>query len=99
MARVFMEVDANPAQIPLIANVLASPISNEKEIIKHLVEQVTGSVRWRETMNFMHSEGITDIYELGAGKVLSGMVKRGYKDINSSSVCTPLEIEELAKNL
>ena len=50
-------------------------------------------------MNFMHSEGITDIYELGAGKVLSGMVKRGYKDINSSSVCTPLEIEELAKNL
>ena len=99
MARVFMEVDANPAQIPLIANVLASPISNEKEIIKHLVEQVTGSVRWRETMNFMHSEEITDIYELGAGKVLSGMVKRGYKDINSSSVCTPLEIEELAKNL
>jgi [acyl-carrier-protein] S-malonyltransferase len=99
MARVFMEVDANPAQIPLIANVLASPISNEKEIIKHLVEQVTGSVRWRETMNFMHSEGITDIYELGAGKVLSGMVKRGYKDINSSSVCTPSEIEELAKNL
>ena len=89
MARVFMEVDANPAQIPLIANVLASPISNEKEIIKHLVEQVTGSVRWRETMNFMHSEGITDIHELGAGKVLSGMVKRGYKDINSSSVCTP----------
>ena len=99
MARVFMEVEANPAQIPLIANVLASPISNEKEIIKHLVEQVTGSVRWRETMNFMHSEGITDIYELGAGKVLSGMVKRGYKDINSSSVCTPSEIEELAKNL
>ena len=99
MARIFMEVDANPAQIPLIANVLASPISNEKEIIKHLVEQVTGSVRWRETMNFMHSEGITDIYELGAGKVLSGMVKRGYKDINSSSVCTPSEIEELAKNL
>lgn len=99
MARVFMEVEANPAQIPLIANVLASPISNEKEIIKHLVEQVTGSVRWRETMNFMHSEGITDIYELGAGKVLSGTVKRGYKDINSSSVCTPSEIEELAKNL
>lgn len=99
MARVFMEVQAHPAQIPLIANVLAAPISNEKEIIKRLVEQVTGSVRWRETMAYLHDQSITDIYELGAGKVLSGMVKRGYKDINAASVCTPAEIEELAKNL
>lgn len=99
MARVFMEVQAHPAQIPLIANVLAAPVSNEKEIIKRLVEQVTGSVRWRETMAYLHDQSITDIYELGAGKVLSGMVKRGYKDINAASVCTPAEIEELAKNL
>lgn len=99
MARVFMEVQANPAQIPLIANVLADPISDEKEIIKRLVEQVTGSVRWRETMAYLHNQSVTDIYELGAGKVLSGMVKRGYKDINTASVCTPAEIEELAKNL
>lgn len=99
MARIFMEVQAHPAQIPLIANVLAAPVSNEKEIIKRLVEQVTGSVRWRETMNYMHEQGVTDIFELGAGKVLSGMVKRGYKDINAASVCTPAEIEELAKNL
>ena len=99
MARVFMEVQASPAQIPLIANVLAEPISDEKEIIKRLVEQVTGSVRWRETMAYLHSQSVTDIYELGAGKVLSGMVKRGYKDINTASVCTPAEIEELAKNL
>lgn len=99
MARVFMEVQAHPAQIPLIANVLAAPVSNEKEIIKRLVEQVTGSVRWRETMAYLHDQSITDVYELGAGKVLSGMVKRGYKDINAASVCTPAEIEELAKNL
>lgn len=99
MARVFMKVQANPAQIPLIANVLAEPISDEKEIIKRLVEQVTGSVRWRETMAYLHNQSVTDIYELGAGKVLSGMVKRGYKDINTASVCTPAEIEELAKNL
>lgn len=99
MARVFMEVQASPAQIPLIANVLAEPISDEKEIIKRLVEQVTGSVRWRETMAYLHNQSVTDIYELGAGKVLSGMVKRGYKDINTASVCTPAEIEELAKNL
>nr|QJR98221.1 malonyl CoA-acyl carrier protein transacylase [uncultured Alphaproteobacteria bacterium] len=99
MARVFMEVQANPAQIPLIANVLAEPVSDEKEIIKRLVEQITGSVRWRETMAYLHNQSVTDIYELGAGKVLSGMVKRGYKDINTASVCTPAEIEELAKNL
>ena len=99
MARVFMEVKASPAQIPLISNVLATPITDEKEIIKHLVEQVTGSVRWRETMDYMHNQGVTDIYELGAGKVLSGMVKRAYKDINSAPVCTLAEIEELAKNL
>ena len=99
MARAFMEVQAKPAQIPLIANVLATPITSEKEIIKHLIEQVTGSVRWRETMEYMHSHGITDIYELGAGKVLSGMVKRGYKDINTASACAPAEVEELAQNL
>jgi len=50
-------------------------------------------------MEYMHSQGVTDIYELGAGKVLSGMVKRGYKDINADSACAPAEVEELAKNL
>ena len=99
MARAFMEVQAHSADIPLISNVLAAPITDEKEIIKRLIEQVTGSVRWRETMSFLHDQSITDIFELGAGKVLSGMVKRGYKDINTASVCSPAEIEELAKNL
>ena len=99
MARTFMKIQAQDAQIPLISNVLAYPITDSKEIIKRLVEQVTGSVRWRETIAYMHNENITDIYELGAGKVLSGMIKRGYKDINTSSVCSPAEIEELANNL
>lgn len=99
MARVLMEVDAHPAQIPLISNVLARPVTDEKEIIKRLVEQVTGSVRWRETMNYLQEQAVTDIYELGAGRVLSGLVKRSYKEINTASVCTPAEIEELAKNL
>lgn len=99
MARTFMKIQAQDAKIPLVSNVLAYPITDSKEIIKRLVEQVTGSVRWRETIAYMHNENITDIYELGAGKVLSGMIKRGYKDINASSVCTPAEIEELANNL
>ena len=99
MVRAFMEVEAHDAQIPLIANVLAEPITDHKEIIKHLIEQVTGTVRWRETMMFMQDEGITDLVELGAGKVLSGIAKRSYKDINSISVGSVSEIEELAHNL
>ena len=99
MARVLMEVEARPAEIPLISNVLAEPVSDEKEIIKRLVEQVTGTVRWRETMNYLHDRSVTDVYELGAGKVLSGLFKRSFKEIHAASVCTPADIEELAKNL
>lgn len=99
MARAFMEVEAKDAQIPLIANVLAQPITDHKEIIKQLIAQVTGTVRWRETMNYLDEQGVTDLVELGAGKVLSGIAKRGYKNINSISVGSVAEIEELAKNL
>ena len=95
MARVLMEVEARPAEIPLISNVLAAPVTDEKESIKRLVEQVTGSVRWRETMNFLNEEGVTDIYELGAGKVLSGIIKRSHKEINAVSVGSVAEIEAL----
>lgn len=99
MARAFMQVESSDAQIPLIANVLAVPITDHKQIIKNLIEQVTGTVRWRETVIFMKEQGVTDIIELGAGKVLSGIVKRSQKDINSASVGSVAEIEELAKNL
>lgn len=99
MARAFMEVDSFDAQIPLIANVLAAPITNHKEIIKHLIEQVTATVRWRETVMYMKEQGITDIIELGAGKVLSGIVKRSDKELNAASAGNIAEIEELAKNL
>lgn len=99
IARAFMDVKSNDAQIPLIANVLAEPITDHKEIIKHLIEQVTGLVRWRETMLFLQQNGVTDIVELGAGRVLSGIAKRSNKEINSFSVGSIEEIEELAKNL
>ena len=99
MARAFMQVESHDAEIPLIANVLAAPVTNHKELIKHLIEQVTGTVRWRETVMYMKEQGVTDIIELGAGKVLSGIVKRSDKEINASSVGSVAEIEELAKNL
>ena len=99
MARAFMEVDSHDAQIPLIANVLAQPITDHKEIIKHLIEQVTGTVRWRETMNYLQQQNVTDLVELGAGRVLSGIAKRSNKEMNAISVGTTAEIEELAKNI
>lgn len=93
------KVDVHNAEVPLIANVLAVPVSDGKEIIKHLIEQVTGSVRWRESVAFMAENGVTDVVELGAGKVLSGIVKRSYKEINAVSAGTPADIEALAKDL
>lgn len=99
MARAFMEVQSHDAQIPLVANVLASPVTNHKEIIKHLIEQVTGTVRWRETMAYLQESGVTDLVELGAGKVLSGIAKRSHKEMNAFSVGSVEDIEELAKNL
>lgn len=99
MARAFMQVESHDAEIPLIANVLAAPITSNKEIIKQLINQVTGTVRWRETVIFMKEQGVTDVIELGAGKVLSGIVKRSDKEINAASINSVAEIEELAKNL
>lgn len=99
MARAFMEVSAQNAQIPLVANVLAEPITDHKEIIKHLIEQVTGTVRWRETMLFFKENNVTDLIELGAGKVLSGIAKRSNKEMNAVSVGSIAEIEDLANNL
>ena len=99
MAEALNNVSANSSEIPLIANVLASAISSPDEIIKRLIEQVTGSVRWRETVKFMADNGVANVVELGAGKVLSGIVKRSNKEINAISVGTPTEIEELAKVL
>lgn len=99
MEEALTKVSVHDAQIPLIANVLATPITGGQEIVKHLVEQVTGSVRWRESVTYMVENGVTDVVELGAGKVLSGIVKRSYKEINALSVGTPADIEALAQDL
>jgi len=59
-----------------VSNVLAAPISDPDEIRRRLIEQVTGTVRWRESVAYMASHGVTRFFEIGAGKVLSGLVKR-----------------------
>ena len=99
MAKALAEVTAHKPEIPLISNVLASAVVDEKEIVKRLVEQVTGSVRWRETVGYMADQGVTDVAELGAGKVLSGIINRSKKGINAISVGSAADIEEFVKRL
>lgn len=76
MAAALAEVTINKPAAPLVSNVLASAISDPDEIRRRLVEQVTGTVRWRESVAYMAGQGVTRFLEIGAGKVLSGLVKR-----------------------
>ncbi len=88
-------VEIKPPAVPLVANVLASPISDPEEIRARLVEQVTGMVRWRETMNFLKANGATSVYEIGAGRVLAGIARR-FDGVEARSVGTPDELEAAA---
>lgn len=99
MAEALEGVEINAPGVPLIANVLAQPISEPEDIRKRLVEQVTGTVRWRETTLFMASNGITDVYEIGAGKVLSGLVGRIDKSLKATPIGTPDDIAAARRTL
>lgn len=93
MAEALGNVTINPPVVPLVSNVLASAISDPDEIRKRLVEQVTGTVRWRESVSYMTAQGVTDVYEIGTGKVLAGIVKRIVKELNSTSIGTPADFD------
>jgi [acyl-carrier-protein] S-malonyltransferase len=82
----------NPV-VPVIANVRAVPVYDADEIAKLLVTQVTGQVRWRETVEWFGANGVTSLYEIGAGKVLTGLARRIDKDISGTAVNTPADIE------
>ncbi|MBX6369233.1 MAG: ACP S-malonyltransferase [Rhodospirillales bacterium] len=86
-------------QVPLIANVTAAPVSDPEAIRRLLVEQVTAPVRWRESVLAMKERGVDTVVELGAGKVLSGLVKRIDRELAASSVGSPAEIEAFLKTL
>ncbi|MBX4911186.1 MULTISPECIES: ACP S-malonyltransferase [Rhizobium] len=79
--------------VPLIANVRAAPVTGADEIASLLVEQVTGQVRWRETVEWFAANGVTTLYELGSGKVLTGLARRIDKTINGVSVNGPSDID------
>ncbi len=96
MAQALAAVAVKPPAVPLVANVLARPTSDPAEIVRRLVEQVTGTVRWRESVAFMAGAGVTTFYELGAGKVLSGLVKRIADGANGIAVGTPDDVTTFA---
>jgi [acyl-carrier-protein] S-malonyltransferase len=83
---------SNPV-VPLIANVRAAPVTDADEIAKLLVEQVTGQVRWRETVEWFAANGATTLYEVGSGKVLTGLARRIDKTVNGIAVNTPADID------
>jgi [acyl-carrier-protein] S-malonyltransferase len=83
--------------VPLIANVLASEVTNPADIKQRLVEQVTGMVRWRESVQYMKTQGVEALVECGTGKVLSGLVKRIDKEMTGLALNTPADIEAFLK--
>ncbi|HRD74455.1 MAG TPA: ACP S-malonyltransferase [Hyphomicrobiaceae bacterium] len=96
MAEALSKVEIKAPSVPVVANVLAAPISDPAEIRRRLVEQVTGTVRWRECVLAMSAAGVTSYHELGAGKVLAGLVKRIDKAATATSIGTPADIEAAA---
>ncbi|MGH7052623.1 MAG: ACP S-malonyltransferase [Stellaceae bacterium] len=99
MAAALGEVALKPPLVPLIANVTATPVRAPAEIRRRLVEQVTAMVRWRESVLFLQSEEVEEIVEVGAGRVLTGLVKRIAPELKARAVGTPAEAEALMKDL
>ncbi|MDS1134727.1 ACP S-malonyltransferase [Nitratireductor indicus] len=93
MREALAEVARNTPVVPVIANVTVSPISDPDEIAARLVEQVTGRVRWRETVAWFADNGVETLYEVGSGKVLSGLARRINRDLGAVPVNTPADIE------
>ncbi|HEY5166311.1 MAG TPA: ACP S-malonyltransferase [Pseudolabrys sp.] len=92
MAEALAQVSIKPPVVPVVANVLAKPIRDPAEIVRALVAQVTGTVRWRESVAFMAGAGVTKFYEVGAGKVLSGLIKRIAAGASASAIGSPEDI-------
>ena len=84
---------------PIIANVTAKPSDDPEEIRGQLIEQVTHRVRWRETILPMSDLGVTDIYEVGAGKVLTGLIRRINKNLLTDTISTPTEVESFISTI
>jgi [acyl-carrier-protein] S-malonyltransferase len=96
MEKALSEVEVLVPILPLIANVNATAVSDPPTIKSLLIQQVTGSVRWRESIMYLAAVGVSEIWEIGAGKALSGMVRRIDRTLNCQTIGSP---EDIAKVL
>jgi [acyl-carrier-protein] S-malonyltransferase len=96
MAEALADVAIAAPAVPLVANVKAAAASDPDEIRRLLVEQVTGRVRWRESVAWMAGQGVTETVEIGAGRALSGMVRRIAREIETKAVGGPEDARALA---
>ena len=92
MAEALSQVEVKPPRVPLVANVLAEPVTDPGAIVRALIAQVTGTVRWRESVVFMAEAGVTLFYEVGAGRVLTGLIKRIAEGASTSTIGSPEDI-------
>ena len=99
MAEALAGVEIAAPKVPVVANVRAAAVSDPDEIRALLVEQVTGSVRWRESVGFMARQGVGEVWEIGAGKALSGMIRRIAREIECRAVGTPEDVAAAAESL
>jgi len=99
MAEALAKVDMKAPVVPVIANVLASPLIDPAAIRQRLVEQVTGTVRWRECVGFMVAQGVKVFVEVGSGKVLTGLAKKNAPEAAAMACGTPDEIAAIAQQL
>jgi [acyl-carrier-protein] S-malonyltransferase len=93
MAEALSKVTINKPVVPVVANVVASAVSDPDEIRGLLVRQVTGTVRWRECVGYLAANGVTDVFEIGSGKVLAGLAKRIEKTLEAQSIGVPADID------
>ena len=93
MREALSQVTVNAPSVPVIANVTVAPVTEPGEIVDRLVEQVTGQVRWRETVEWFAGSGVTTLVEAGSGKVLTGLARRIDKALAGVAINNPADIE------
>lgn len=93
MATALADTTIRPPEVPVICNVTARPEEDPNTLRRLLVDQITGTVRWRESVEFMAEDGVTNTFEVGAGKVLTGLVRRIAPDIQTANIGTAEQIE------
>ncbi|WP_370272136.1 ACP S-malonyltransferase [Pseudooceanicola nitratireducens] len=99
MAEALEKVEMKAPVVPLVANVRAEAVTDAATIRALLVEQVTGSVRWRESVGYMAAQGVTEVWEIGAGKALAGMIRRIERSITCRAVGTPEDVTAAVESL